>query len=125
MTGDYYCKSAQGSAFTDTAVELVEGRSRLLSVVVRPARATSGVLDWNSFQFTDGDGGTALYELVIPCSTNSNQARAQPGMIINLGGDGILFDIGIWAVRNDSNWIGVGLGSPDVCCVDTATIFYR
>jgi hypothetical protein len=118
MIGDYYCKSAFSSNAFSSEVTLVVPRSRLLSMVVRPRGATA-YGESKSLVFKDGSGGTVLYELVIPTAAGAAQARVQPSILIQMGGDGILFENGIYAEIGSS---GVGTGSA--CCISDVTIFY-
>ena len=121
MIGDYYCKSSFVSSAFSSEETFVSSRSRLLAMVVRP-RAALAYGGARSLAFKDGSGGTILYELVIPTASGVDQSRVQPSIFIQMGGDGILFESGIYAIKGVSS--SGEVGSNTNCCISDATIFH-
>jgi len=132
MSNDYYCKSSFWE-LSDGNTEIAPGRLRLLSLVARRSvlGTVAGVVnDVKPVVLrNDNSTGEMRYGFAVPAGYASigaqDPGRCQGAVPIDIGGDGILFEDGMYLEIYDDGKPGDTTGTGTKCCVDAITFFYR
>ncbi|MAH49751.1 hypothetical protein CMI37_28260 [Candidatus Pacearchaeota archaeon] len=123
MSSDLYCKSSFWELSDGSSV--IEGsRLRLLCFVARRA-VVSTANDVKPIILKNGSSsGDGKYGFAVNASDLAAGLRMQGSVPVDLGGNGILFDSGLYLEISDSGKPGDTGSAGGGCCVDAITFFY-